>query len=216
MPDNRPTVFVVDDDASVREALGNLLQSVGFDTQLFASTEQFRNCYKPDGPGCLLLDVRLPGANGLDFQQDLTRAGIFIPIIFITAHGDVPMASRALRAGAVEFLLKPFQKEELLAAIKHAIERDKIAQLELAELTSLRSRLNELTAREREVFELVASGLTNKEVAGRLGISEVTTKMHRGQAMRKMNAASFADLVRMADRLKSARKNARAGNLSHL
>jgi FixJ family two-component response regulator len=216
MPDNRPTVFVVDDDASVRDALGNLLQSVGFDTQLFASTEQFRNSSRPDGPGCLLLDVRLPGANGLDFQQDLARAGIFIPIIFITAHGDVPTASRALRAGAVEFLLKPFQKEELLAAIKQAIERDRTAQIELAELASLSSRFNDLTAREREVFELVVSGLTNKEVAGRLGISEVTTKMHRGQAMRKMNAASFADLVRMADRLKSARKDAAARGLSHL
>lgn len=202
MGEGRLTVFVVDDDASVRDALGNLLESVGFDAQAFASTEQFRNAARPDAPSCLVLDVRLPGANGLDFQQALERAGIFIPIIFITAHGDVPMTSRAMKAGAVEFLMKPFQKEDLLAAIYQGLERDRLRRLDQAELAALQSRFAELTSREREVLELVAAGLTNKEVGGRLGISEVTTKMHRGQVMRKMHAASLADLVRMSDRLK--------------
>jgi FixJ family two-component response regulator len=199
----RPTIFVVDDDASVREALGNLLESVGFDTQVFGSTEQFRRASRPQGPSCLLLDVRLPGANGLDFQESLQRAGISIPIIFITAHGNVPMASRALRAGAVEFLMKPFQKNELLAAIHQALERDRAWRAEDAEFAVLQSRFDELTLREREVLELVVSGLTNKEIAGQLGISEVTTKMHRGQVMRKMTAGSLADLVRMSDKLKA-------------
>jgi FixJ family two-component response regulator len=202
MNDMRPTIFVVDDDASVREALGNLLESVGFETKLFGSTEQFRSSARPGGPSCLVLDVRLPGANGLDFQQALERAGIFIPIIFITAHGDVPMASRALKAGAVEFLMKPFQKDELLAAIHQALERDRTQRIEFAEFAVLQSRFHELTSREREVLEWVVSGLTNKEIGNKLGISEVTTKMHRGQVMRKMNAASLADLVRMSDKLK--------------
>jgi FixJ family two-component response regulator len=204
MNDLRPTIFVVDDDASVRDALGNLLESVGFRAQVFGSTEQFRSVARPEGPGCLVLDVRLPGANGVDFQQSLKQAGIFIPIVFITAHGDVPTASRALRAGAVEFLMKPFQKDELLAAINQALERDRTQKTRLAELTILQSRFNELTSREREVLELVVSGLTNKEIGGKLGISEVTTKMHRGQVMRKMNAASLADLVRMSDKLRAA------------
>lgn len=203
MNEARPTICVVDDDASVREALANLLESVGFNTQLFGSTEQFRGASRPDGPSCLLLDVRFPGANGLDFQETLQRAGIWIPIIFITAHGNVPMASRALRAGAVEFLMKPFQKDELLAAIRQALERDRVLLAEQAELTEVRSRFDELTSREREVLELVVSGLTNKEIGCQLGISEVTTKMHRGQVMRKMKAASLADLVRMADKLKA-------------
>lgn len=201
MDETRSTVFVVDDDASVRDALRNLLESVGFDAQVFASTEQFRNAARPDAPSCLVLDVRLPGANGLDFQQALERAGISIPIIFITAHGDVPMTSRAMKAGAVEFLMKPFQKEDLLAAIYQGLERDRLRRLDQADLTALQSRFDELTSREREVLQLVTSGLTNKEVAGKLGISEVTTKMHRGQVMRKMNAASLADLVRMSDKL---------------
>ena len=203
MNDIRPTICVVDDDASVREALANLLESVGFDTQLFSSTEQFRGASRPDGPSCLLLDVRFPGANGLDFQEALQRAGISIPIIFITAHGNVPMASRALKAGAVEFLMKPFQKDELLAAIHLALERDRAERVEHAEFTALQANFDELTSREREVLDLVVSGLTNKEIAGQLGISEVTTKMHRGQVMRKMNAASLADLVRMSVKLKA-------------
>ena len=201
--DARPTIFVVDDDASVREAVSNLLESVGFNAQAFASTEGFRNAPRPDAPSCLVLDIKLPGANGLDFQETLARAGISIPIIFITAHGDVPMTSRAMKAGAVEFLMKPFQKEDLLAAIHHALERDRVGRQQDAELAVLRARFDELTSREREVMDLVVEGLTNKEVADRLAISEVTTKMHRGQVMRKMMAASLADLVRMADKLKS-------------
>jgi FixJ family two-component response regulator len=199
----RPTIFVVDDDASVREAVSNLLESVGFDAQAFASTEGFRNAARPDAPSCLVLDIKLPGANGLDFQEALARAGISIPIVFITAHGDVPMASRAMKAGAVEFLMKPFQKEDLLAAIRQALERDRVGRQQDAEITSLRSRFDELTTREREVMDLVVEGLTNKEVGEKLAISEVTTKMHRGQVMRKMTASSLADLVRMSDKLKS-------------
>jgi FixJ family two-component response regulator len=203
MSDRRPTIFVVDDDASVREAVSNLLESVGFDAQTFSSTEGFRNAPCPDTPSCLVLDIKLPGADGLDFQEALARAGISIPIIFITAHGDVPMTSRAMKAGAVEFLMKPFQKEDLLAAIHHALERDRVARQQDAELAVLRSRFDLLTAREREVMDLVVEGLTNKEVADKLAISEVTTKMHRGQVMRKMMAPSLADLVRMSDKLKS-------------
>lgn len=203
MSEARPTIFVVDDDESVRRALGNLLESVGFDTQLFGSTEQFRSALLPDVPSCLVLDVRFPGANGLDFQQSLERAGIQIPIVFITAHGDVPMASRALRAGAVEFLMKPFQKDDLLTAIGQALERDRVQRAQYKELSVLQSRFAELTSREREVLALVVSGLTNKEIGNELGISEVTTKMHRGQVMRKMIASSLAELVRMADKLRT-------------
>jgi RNA polymerase sigma factor (sigma-70 family) len=204
MTDPRPTIFIVDDDASVREAVSNLLESVGFEAQSFASTEGFRNAQRADAPSCLVLDVRLPGANGLDFQESLARAGITIPIIFITAHGDVPMTSRAMKAGAVEFLMKPFQKEDLLAAIQQALEQDRTRRRQDAEAALLQSRFDELTVREREVMDLVVEGLTNKEVAEKLVISEVTTKMHRGQVMRKMLAPSLADLVRMADKLKSA------------
>lgn len=203
MNEARSTIFVVDDDESVRIALGNLLESVGFETQLFGSTEQFRCALLPDGPSCLVLDVRFPGANGLDFQQSLERAGIRVPIVFITAHGDVPMASRALRAGAVEFLMKPFQKDELLTAIHQALERDRVQRAQHKELSVLQSRFVELTLREREVLELVVSGLTNKEIGNQLGISEVTIKMHRGQVMRKMNASSLAELVRMSDKLRA-------------
>jgi FixJ family two-component response regulator len=203
MPDPRPTIFIVDDDASVREAVSNLLESVGFDAQAFSSTEGFRNAARPNAPSCLVLDIKLPGANGLDFQEALARAGISIPIIFITAHGDVPMTSRAMKAGAVEFLMKPFQKEDLLTAIDHALERDRVTRQQDAVLAVLQSRFDVLTAREREVMGLVVEGLTNKEVADKLAISEVTTKMHRGQVMRKMMAPSLADLVRMSDKLKS-------------
>ena len=203
MNDSRPTVCVVDDDLSVREALANLLESVGFDAQLFSSTEQFRRASRPDGPSCLVLDLRLPGTNGLDFQESLQRAGISIPIVFITAHGNVPMASRALKAGAVEFLMKPFRKDELLAAIREALQRDCALRVQEAELTLLQSRFDELTSRECDVLELVVSGLMNKEIAAQLGISEVTVKMHRRQVMRKMNASSLAELVRMSDKLKT-------------
>jgi RNA polymerase sigma factor (sigma-70 family) len=201
MTDSSPIVFVVEDDASVRDAVSNLLESVGLRAQVFGSTDEFRKTPRPDAPSCLVLDVRLPGMNGIEFQEDLKKTGIFIPIIFVTAHGDVPMTSRAMKAGAIEFLMKPFQKEELLAAIHNGLERDRLHREGHAELSILHSRFEELTPREREVMKLVVAGLTNKEVASQLGISEVTTKMHRGQVMRKMQADSLAALVRMADKL---------------
>lgn len=201
MTDPRSVVFVVDDDASVRDAVSNLLESVGLRAQVLGSTEEFQRASKPDVPSCLILDVRLPGMNGLEFQAELKKAGIIIPIIFITAHGDVPMTSRAMKAGAIEFLMKPFQKEELLAAVHQGLESDRLRREKDAGLTILRSRFEELTPREREVMKLVIAGLTNKEVAAKLGISEVTTKMHRGQVMRKMQADSLAALVRMGEKL---------------
>jgi FixJ family two-component response regulator len=202
MADLHSLVFIVDDDASVREGVSNLLESVGFRTQVFPSTEEFQSAARPEVPSCLLLDVRLPGVSGLEFQEMLTRAGISIPIIFITAHGDVPMTSRAMKGGAIDFLMKPFQKEDLLEAIHQGLERDRRRREEQAELSRLQSRFDELTTREGEVLQLVGAGLTNKEAAAKLGISEVTIKMHRGQVMRKMKAASLAELVRMLDRLK--------------
>jgi FixJ family two-component response regulator len=202
MADPHSLIFIVDDDASVREAVSNLLESVGFRTQVFPSTEQFQSAARPEVPSCLLLDVRLPGVSGLEFQEMLAQAGISIPIVFITAYGDVPMTSRAMKGGAIDFLMKPFQKEDLLEAIHQGLERDRRRREEQAELCRLQSRFDELTAREGEVLELVGAGLTNKEAAAKLGISEVTIKMHRGQVMRKMKAASLAELVRMLDRLK--------------
>jgi len=202
MPEPRPTIFVVDDDASVRDAISNLLESVGLQAQLFGSTEEFRNAPRPDAPSCLVLDVRLPGVNGLDFQEVLEKAGIFIPIIFITAHGDVPMTSRAMKAGAIEFLMKPFQKEDLLAAIDQGLERDRVWREEDAQISSLRERFRQLTSREREVMDLVVTGLINKQIGAQLGLSEVTVKIHRGRMMQKMQASSLAQLVRMSDKLK--------------
>jgi len=202
MPEPRPTIFVVDDDASVRDAISNLLESVGLQARLFGSTEEFRNAPRPDAPSCLVLDVRLPDVNGIDFQEALEKAGIFIPIIFITAHGDVPMTSRAMKAGAIEFLLKPFQKEDLLAAIDQGLERDRLWREEDAQISSLRERFRQLTSREREVMDLVVTGLINKQIGAQLGLSEVTVKIHRGRMMQKMQASSLAELVRMSDKLK--------------
>jgi FixJ family two-component response regulator len=195
-------IYVVDDDASVRDAVGNLLESVGLRSQAFASAEDFRKAPRPEVASCLVLDVRLPGLHGLEFQEVLAKTGETMPIIFITAHGDVPMTARAMKAGAIEFLMKPFQKEDLLSAIKLGLERDRIRRTERAEVAVLQARFEELTPREREVMELVVTGLTNKEVAGKLEISEVTTKMHRGQVMQKMQADSLAGLVRMAEKLR--------------
>jgi FixJ family two-component response regulator len=202
MPEPRPTIFVVDDDPSVRDAISNLLESVGLEAKVFSSTEEFRDAPRTAGPSCLVLDVRLPGVNGLDFQDSLQRAGIFIPIVFITAHGDVPMTSRAMKAGAIEFLMKPFQKEDLLAAIHQGLELDRVWREEHAHISSLRERYDQLTSREREVMDLVVSGLINKQIGAQLGLSEVTVKIHRGRVMQKMEASSLADLVRMADKLK--------------
>jgi FixJ family two-component response regulator len=207
MADARPTIFVVDDDASVRDAISNLLESVGLRAKVFESTEAFCKAPRPDAPSCLVLDVKLPGVSGLEFQESLAKANVSIPIIFITAHGDVPMTSRAMKAGAIEFLMKPFQKEDLLAAVHHGLQKDRIRREEQAEVSILQSRVEQLTSREREVMDLVVSGLINKEVGAQLGLSEVTVKIHRGRVMQKMGAASLAELVRMSDRLKPRRRS---------
>jgi FixJ family two-component response regulator len=203
MAEPRPTVFIVDDDESVREALGNLLESVGLASQTFGSTEEFLHAERPDGPGCLVLDVMLPGMRGLEFQEYLERNDVSTPIIFITAHGDIPMASRAMRAGAIEFLAKPFPKEDLLAAIHRGLKLDGTRREQHAQISSLKTRFEELTRREREVMDLVVTGMINKQIAAQLDISEVTVKIHRRQVMDKMAADSLADLVRMSDRIKA-------------
>ena len=195
-------VYVVDDDASVREALSNLLESVGLYAKLFGSTEEFLKADRPEVPSCVVLDVTLPGMNGLEFQEMLTKTGNPIPIVFITAFGDIPMTSKAMKAGAVEFLAKPFQKDDLLTAIDQALARDSAQRAVEASISALRARQDELTPREREVMDLVVTGMINKQIADRLGISEVTVKIHRRQVMQKMAAPSLADLVRMSDRLR--------------
>jgi len=210
MPEDHSIIYIVDDDASVRDAVSNLLESVGLRAKAFPSTEAFCKEVRPAVPSCLILDVRLPGASGLDFQHQLIKSGVTIPIIFITAHGDVPMTSRAMKAGAVEFLMKPFQKDELLAAVRHGLEKDTIQRREESEMEVLRSREAQLTQRERDVMALVVTGLINKEVGAQLGLSEVTVKIHRGRMMQKMQAASLADLVRIADKLKSRANSSRS------
>jgi len=195
-------VFIIDDDASVRDAIHTLLSSIGLYSEVFESAEEFLHTERPSVPSCLVLDIRLPGVNGLDFQDELEQAGIRIPIVFMTAHGDIPMALRAMKGGAVEFLTKPFQKQQLMAAIHQALDRDRVMREREQELSSLRSRYETLTRREREVLNLVVNGLLNKQIAAQLGVSEVTVKAHRGQAMQRMRAASLAELVRMTEKLK--------------
>jgi len=197
------TVFVIDDDASVREAVTDLLESVGMKATVFASTEEFLSRVQGEVPSCLVLDIRLPGMNGLEFQEELRRRRMEIPIVFITAHGDVRMTSRAFRGGAVEFLTKPFQKDELLAAIGEAVERDAARREQSEALSELSSRFSTLTARERQVMALVTAGLTNKQAAAKLGVQEITIKVHRARVMEKMQADSLPELVRLAEKLKN-------------
>jgi len=201
MGERRPVVFVIDDDPSMRNALDNLIGSVGLDVRPFASPREFLDADRPDAPGCLVLDVRLQGMTGLAFHEELLSMGVALPVIFITGHADVPMTVRAMKAGAVEFLTKPFRDIELLDAIHAAIQRDRDRRQAAASLDMLRLRYGQLTAREREVMALVAAGSANKQVAAELRVSEVTVKVHRGQVMRKMRARTLPDLVRMADRL---------------
>ncbi len=196
-----PTVFVIDDDANLREALSSLFRSVGLQVKALATAPEFLQIKLPEGPNCLVLDVRLPGLSGLDFQAELSRTNIDIPIVFMTGHGDIPMTVRAMKAGAVEFLPKPFRDQDMLDAVQTALERDRGRRKSAGETARLKASFDTLTAREQEIMGLVTAGLMNKQIAGELGVSEITVKVHRGNVMRKMNARSLADLVRMADAL---------------
>jgi FixJ family two-component response regulator len=196
-----PAIVVIDDDASMRKALENLFKSVGFEVELFSSPQDFLQSERLDRPGCIVLDVRFPGRSGLDMQRDLTSAEARLPIIFITGYGDIPMSVRAMKAGAVEFLTKPFRDQDLLDAVGTALDKDRSRRVGETRLAELRGRYDTLTARERQVMSLVVAGRLNKQIAGELGVSEMTVKMHRRQVMRKMQAAGVAQLVRLADQI---------------
>ncbi len=202
MPDSRACVVVIDDDPEFRDSLGRLLRSVGLHPRLFASIAEFMEAEPPDGPTCLVLDVRLPGRSGLDFQRDLAAGDVALPIVFITGHGDIQMTVQAMKAGAIEFLTKPFRDQDLLDAVNVGLGRDRVRREQQESLGVLRARLEELTSREREILPQVVEGRLNKQIAGDLGITETTVKVHRSNMMRKLKAASVAELCRMADKLK--------------
>ena len=202
--DTRETVFIVDDDASIREGLANLLEAVGIASEQFAAAEDFLRDWNPACPGCLVLDARLPGITGVDFQEKLRASALEIPIIFMTAHGDIPMVRKVMKAGAIEFLTKPFEKQELLTAIQHAFAQDRARRAEDDAVALLRARYDSLTPREREVMRLVTSGLLNKQIAAELDLSEITVKVHRRNVLEKMRAESLAELVKMGERLRGA------------
>jgi FixJ family two-component response regulator len=201
MTENRPIVFVVDDEPAICLSLQRLVRSVGLEAQTFSSAQEFLGAKRPDGPGCLVLDVRLPGLSGLDLQQELLNAKVDLPIVFITGHGDIPMTVRAMKAGAVEFLTKPFRDQDLIDAIQHGIEKHRAARRERGKINEFKILYDSLTPREREVFSLVVRGLLNKQIAAQLGAAEKTIKVHRGQVMHKMKAESLADLVRIGEKL---------------
>jgi len=206
MTEKDPIVFIVDDDEAVRVALDRLLRSVGLNVQCFGSTQEFLRNERPDAPGCLVLDVRLPGSSGLDLQRELLNSGVRLPIIFMTGYADIPMSVRAMKQGAIEFLTKPLRDQDLLDAVQLGIERDRARCADAGLVSALQERFESLTTREREVRARAVTGRLNKQIAGDLGVSEITVKAHRGQAMRKMQAKSLAELVRMADRLGMARE----------
>jgi FixJ family two-component response regulator len=197
----QPIVLVIDDDAPLREALSSLFRSVGLQVKTFGSAQEFLQSGAPDGPSCLVLDVRLPGLSGLDFQAELAKANIHIPIVFMTGHGDIPMTVRAMKAGAVEFLPKPFRDQDMLDAVQIGLEQDRNRRKSAGDISKLKAAFDALTPREQEIMGYVTAGLMNKQIAGELKVSEITVKVHRGNVMRKMNAKSLAELVRMADAL---------------
>ena len=201
MSEEPPVVFVIDDDASVRDAIADLLQSIGIEVETFRSAQEFLQRKRPDAPGCIVLDVRLPGPSGLEFQRTLDKSNVHLPIVFISGHGDIPMSVRAMKSGAIEFLTKPLREQELLDAIQTGIERDRARRQQAKAIAELQGRFDSLTPREREVLALVVTGRPNKQIAAQAKLSEMTVKVHRSQIMRKMRAKSLVDLVRMADAL---------------